>query len=483
MKKCGQRSWTERAQQSFEKLKESLQEALLKIPEPNEELFLRTDASNTCIAAYLETAEGRPIAFASRKLSDAEQNYDIVEKEALAIFWSIVSKFRWLLLGRQFQIWTDHKPLVFLFSTTKVSPKVLRWRMQLQEFTFTIRHCAGKDNVVADHLSRAFCVDETSEEDDGASPFLTSAGVIAKQKRDPELRALAWAIKSKCEKRPAEVSAALWSVRRQVKLNDGILTYQEEGSSRWIIPQSLRQQVMQLAHDNHRGIDATLSRLRRQAYWPNSRKDVETFVKKCRICALVKPKFLPATLTPFTVKAPMEIVAMDFVGPLPMAAGGSRYMLVFIDLFSRFPEVYPCQDMSVATVIEKSRDFFSRYGFPDAILSDRGSQFESGEYRTYLSKFRIKKLSTTAYHPQGNGLCERFNKTIQQHLLALLVENQRPRSEWKYYLPTALLGYRTTPHRSTGFTPAELFLSFAVRTFATRCDADPQKFQKANNNV
>ena len=117
-------------------------------------------------------------------------------------------------------------------------------------------------------------------------------------------------------------------------------------------------------------------------------------MQNCRVCLLVKPKFVPATLTPFVVKAPLEIVAMDFVGPLPTARGNLRYFLVFIDLFSRFLEVYPCSDMTVTTVVDKTRDYLARYGFPDSMLSDRGSQFESREYRQYLNKFGIKKLRT-----------------------------------------------------------------------------------------
>ena len=160
-------------------------------------------------------------------------------------------------------------------------------------------------------------------------------------------------------------------------------------------------------------------------YWPQCRQDCINFVKTCRICSLVKLQFLPATLTPFSTKAPMEIVAVDFVGPLPVSVSNHRYMLVFIDMFSRFAEVYPCTNMSVDIVKEKTADFMARYGLPDAILSNRGTQFESQEYHNYLSQFGVRKLRTTAYHPQGNELCERFNRTLQTQLLALRLQHHK----------------------------------------------------------
>ena len=143
-------------------------------------------------------------------------------------------------------------------------------------------------------------------------------------------------------------------------------------------------------------------------------------------------------------------------------------MLVVIDLFSRFPEVYTVRDLTTETLIEKTGDYFARYGLPDAVLTDRGSQFESYKFREYLKKFGIKKLRTTAYHPQGNGLCERFNKTIQQDTMAVRVANGGEYCDWPKYLKTALLHYRNTPHSATGYNPSVLFLGFSVKTFACR---------------
>jgi len=99
------------------------------------------------------------------------------------------------------------------------------------------------------------------------------------------------------------------------------------------------------------------------------------------------------------------------------------------------------------------------------VLSDRGTQFLSAEFGKYLSQFGIEKKSTTAFHPSSNGLCERFNKTIQERILVLLTETNSNRSEWLKYLPTALFNYRTAVHSTTKYRPVDLFFGFRVREF------------------
>jgi transposase InsO family protein len=148
-------------------------------------------------------------------------------------------------------------------------------------------------------------------------------------------------------------------------------------------------------------------------------------------------------------------------------------MLVFIDMFSRYAEIFPCTGMSVDVLKEKPVKFMVRYGLS-------GPQFESEEYHNQVSKLRIKKLRTTAYHPAGNGLCARFNKTLQNELLALRLQHQKSTSGWSCLLPTALLNYRTTMYSSTGYSPAELFVSFSMKTIATRLHLDRYRFSKAN---
>ena len=116
---------------------------MLTILGENEYLRLRTDASNDSVSAVLETTDGRPVFFCSKLLNKVERNWDIVEKEAYAIFFSVMC-LRHFLLGRRFVVFSDHKPIEFLFNTEKSTPKILRWRLQLQEFDFSVSYCSGK---------------------------------------------------------------------------------------------------------------------------------------------------------------------------------------------------------------------------------------------------------------------------------------------------------------------------------------------------
>jgi len=158
-------------------------------------------------------------------------------------------------------------------------------------------------------------------------------------------------------------------------------------------------------------------------------------------------------------------VACDFV-TMPLSRG-KRYLLVLIDCFSRYATVYPTSNMSEETVIACFRDFFATFGFPDAVLSDNGAQFCGFQFKSFLSRFHIKKLSTNAYYPQGNGLCERFNGTFKKSLLAEVTENNFSVHDWCRVVNHCLLDYRTSIHSSTKQRPVDLFFSFNARGYIT----------------
>jgi hypothetical protein len=142
---------------------------------------------------------------------------------------------------------------------------------------------------------------------------------------------------------------------------------------------------------------------------------------------------------------------------------GYRYVLVIMDAFSRFPETYALRDMSAETLVSKFRDFFSRYGFPDSILTDNGAQYRSRQFLEYVKNFHIKKLFTNVYRPSSNGICERFNQSLQNKLKCLLLERGLEKERWTSVLPTATMAMRNDRCATTGFTPSELFLAFRVK--------------------
>ena len=473
MAKTKELAWSPESLKNFNSIKETLSKAILKVPTSSEQLILSADASGDCLGACLSTSKGQPVAFASRKLTDTEQRWSTLDKETMAIVWSI-EKFRIFLLGRQFIVKSDHKPISYLFKSDKVPDKVHRWRTRLSDYSFKVEYIQGSENFVADCMSRVFSL---AAVDSDSSMSLDVEEIRRAQKH--EFRSLYESLKQNRPK-SRQLSQSLRSVYRDLRIQDGFICYKDTG--RYFIPECLRSKSLLSSHYGHQCAKMTEDRLKQKCFWPGMAKDVERYVDQCRICSLVKPKFKRPPMTPFLVDAPLQLVATDFIGPMPPSYG-KRYLLVIIDVFSRFPEVYPVSDMTVSTVISCFKDFFARYGFPDKILSDRGAQFESYEFRQYLERFGIKQTTTTAYHPSSNGSCERFNRTIQEKLLSFMTENGALRNQWLDYLPSALMSYRTGVHSSTGFRPCDLIYSYCVKDFMPRPQASPRKYQEAALNV
>lgn len=443
--------WSQEAKNSFSSIKSAIQNAVLVLPSPEERLILRTDASDNSVAAVLQTESGQPVSFLSRVLTKAEAKYDIVEKEALAVYWGIV-RSKMFLLGREFSVISDHKPLQYLFASHNASPKLLRWRLALQEFTFNVVHCQGKENVVADCFSRITSIDFIP-------PTVNYEYIQTSQKFDLETQDIIRAITTESlQSRPDNVSLSLWSSRSSLYVTDGVL-YNRNGKI--FVPKRARIKVLTFCHGLHRGVQSTIACIKESFFWPSCGECAANFVKDCRICSLTRPQFLPTPNEPLITKAPMEILAMDYVGPLPESRG-FRFLITIIDIYSKYAFVFPVRDMTAATLIQKCKEVFSFCGFPNCILSDRGTQFCSAEFLGFLRDFGVKKLTTNPYSPHSNGCCERFNGTLQKSIYAYLTDNSLSRSQWIRSLPAVLLNYRTSVHSTTKFRPVDIFFNFRV---------------------
>ena len=442
--------WTDDEKAIFDKIKREISDAVLYFPRLDEKLSLYTDASDNCVAGVLVNEKNQPVQFCSRKLTSAEIRYDIVEKEALAIFWSI-QRCRSFLLGRHFVVFSDHRPLRFLFNNDKASSKVLRWRLSLQEYDFEVRYLKGGENTAADCLSRVYLIDDNVE-------VSSIAEIKGRQAFCKETRAFITVLKEKRQDCPKEVTKTLWSLRKQAEIKNDVLYINEK----IFVPFNLRRKVLSLAHGAHWGQEATYAALKDSYFWPGMKQQACNFVKECRICSLIKPNFKKPPIGPVITKSPFECLACDFAGPLP-EFNGFKYLLVIIDVYSKYPFVFPTRNMETSTVMEKFTEIFAMYGYPDAILSDRGTNFESEAFQTFCKKRSIKKLRTTSYHPEGNGICERFNRTIKQLIFALLTSRELSRNQWSKVLPEAVHSYRFSVHNTTAFRPVDLFLGFRAR--------------------
>ena len=451
-------NWTHNCQQAFQSLKTKLTEPpVLAYPQFHTnagEFVLITDASSQGVGAVLEQ-DGHVIAYASRALSKAEKQYSVIQQECLAIVYA-TKQFRHYLLGRSFKLLTDHAPLQWL-SAQKMEGMLCRWALALQEFDFKISYRAGVHNSNADALSRV--------------PLDTCAATVvhsqnfcqtlqSEQQQDPTIAILYQALKSK--KRPVTKDpilrryCQLWSQLQIIK--DVVCRqYSPEPSSGIVIvpilPPKLRPQALKETHDTpaagHFGKSKTMSKLRQEAYWVNMGKDVDQYCNRCVKCQQSKPPMPPrAELQNVPIGRPWQMLAVDIL-EVPISTCNNRYLLVIQDYFTKWVEAIPLPNQSADLITSEIIKLFSVFGIPDILHSDQGRNFESALFRQTLAAFGVSKSRTTAYHPQGDGMVERFNRSLLQ-LLRTYVEKPH---DWEKYLPLVLYAYRTAPHSSTNVSP------------------------------
>ena len=235
-----------------------------------------------------------------------------------------------------------------------------------------------------------------------------------------------------------------------------------------VVPTKYRKQVMKLAHEaivgGHMGIRKTSDRITSSFHWPGIISDVTRFCRSCDVCQRTVPKGkvlkVPLGEMPI-IDEPFKRVSVDLIGPVaPVSEHGNRYILTVVDFATRYPEAVALPKIETERVAEELLDMFSRVGFPQEILSDRGGQFTSEMMAEVCRLVSIKQLFTTAWHPMCNGLCEKMNGTLKSMLKRMCQE--RPK-DWDRYLPAVLFAYREVPQVSTCFSPFELLYGRSVR--------------------
>ena len=244
----------------------------------------------------------------------------------------------------------------------------------------------------------------------------------------------------------------------------------EEGGVReceqLVLPQRCRDAVLHLAHEvpmaGHLGITKTKDRILQRYYWPGIFKDIAQYCCTCEVCQRSTPqKPLRAEMIPLPlISQPFQRIAMDLVGPLPKSRRGNRFILTIVDYATRYPEAIPLSSTEASRIAKELVTVFSRTGIPEEILSDQGANFMSMLLQEMYQLLHIRRIRTSPYHPQTDGLVERFNGTMKGMLRKFV---GRGRKDWDEYLPYLLFAYREVPQASTGFSPFELLYGRKVR--------------------
>lgn len=464
-------AWSTKHEIAFNSLKKSLCSVpILGYFDNSKRTRVIADASPVGLGAVLvqfnDSYDNEPIiiSYASKSLSPTERRYCQTEKEALAIVWSI-EKFKLYLLGREFELETDHRPLTMIFKpTSQPSGRIERWVLRLQPFVFRVVYKPGKQNI-ADPLSRLSLSEEVEEIDQADDQLYVHAITESVAIDVSEIKA---ALDSDFELQLVKeaITSGIWDNEALKEHAKDYIPFQRDLSlieghvirgCRLVIPRKLRPRMLQLAHEGHPGETGMVTRLRDRVWWPNMDKEARKTVKECEGCRLVSRPSAPEPMTRRKMpNEPWIDIAMDFLGPLP----SGDYLLVVVDYFSRFKEVCIMRKITTEDTIKNIEPIFVRQGYPRTITLDNGRQFISSEFDHYCHVRNIKLNHTAPYWPQANGEVERQNSSLLKRLKISHALNRN----WRTDLLDYLMMYNTTPHSSTGRTPTELLRRKTIRS-------------------
>ena len=453
--------WNDKAQQAFETLKKLISQAvMLNFPDYDKPFVLFTDASKYQIGAVLmqKDANGnwRPIAFFSKKMTGAQMRYTVTEQELLSIV-ETLRTYRCMLLGRQIEIFTDHKNLTF---EKFASDRVARWRLYVEEFSPVIKYVPGKHNLVADALSRLPMRENVGETD--ADDELMEVSTPWTDKCPIDFTVLA-----ECQK--TELPAKTYAKAKSVTFGDVVLKVNKNG--RVMVPTSLREPLMEFYHDTlrHPGVVRMCNSLWMNFAWPTLKEDVTEYVKNCDICQRFKKNQKHYGLLPTAdarTLVPWEQVAVDLIGPWTIKAKNKTVKLTaltIIDLATRWIEivrVHSKDSENVALLFD--RWWINRYPRPSKVIHDSGTEFSS-EFRELLESTGIEDVTTTVKNPRANAILERVHDVIGNMLRTYDFENQvidnwgaDKQDPLDGFLQAVAFAIRATYQTSIGTSPAAL---------------------------
>lgn len=460
------------AQVAFQALKAAFTGAdVLRHFDPDLESVLETDASDFAISAVLSQYHDRtlrPVAFMSRKLDKHERNYEIHDKELLAVV-SAIKVWRHYLEGARhpFVILTDHQALQYFQSSKTLTRRQARWSEIVNHHRYSIRYRPGSLSSKPDALSRR--------------PDLAEGGKAWDAEPKTLLRPTAWLSATMTsdtsdilatirqlltfDERAQEIIRALQdSSEDRLTTFDGAYELDEDGDLRHqnalYVPDSddLKTRILQQAHDaielGHPGQAKTYEVVQRDYFWPSMRSWINSYVKTCDLCQRTKStkhhKY--GLLQPLPIpQGPWLSLSMDEIQDLPLSNGYDR-ILVFVDRLTKMAHFIPAQGTDSARDLAGHflQHVFRLHGLPADIVSDRGSKFTSKWWKEFLRMLDVKPNLSTAFHPETDGQTERVNQSIEQHLRIYCDYSQ---DNWFDLLPFAEHAYNSTVHTSTGMSP------------------------------
>jgi hypothetical protein len=450
--------WGPDQQSAFDALRATiLADPLLVIADDDGQFRIETDASGFAKGAVLsqfQRGEFRTVAFMSKAMLPAERNYDVHDRELLAIMTALAEWRRYLMGAKEiFEIWTDHKNLEYFRLPQHVNYRQARWFGLLAAFHFTIHYKPGHTNVRADALSRLPWYDKTGAQNDNVtilpdSLFVSEVVTFSSITDDLLLSS---------SPLDAFSSLALSSSRDGWSQSvDGLALWR----GRIYVPnlRSLRERIIADNHSSvvagHPGRYRTHDLISRTYWWPGVAKDVQRYITGCETCQRTKTRtHAPSSLLhPLSIPSEnWECISTDLIGPLPLSQGYNA-ISVTVDRLSKMIRVVPTNtEVTSEGIARIFRDnIFRHHGLPKNVISDRGVQFVSKFLTSLYNLLGISASPSTAYHPQTDGQTERMNPEIEHYLRVFCNYRQ---DDWADWLSLAEFAYNDKQNKSTHHSP------------------------------
>lgn len=463
--------WTSECKEVYRRSKKLLLENNLLVHyDPKKPIIITCDASPYGVGAVLShliNGIERPVLFASSTLTDAERNYSQLHREALAVIFAL-KKFHKYVYGYKFVIHSDHQPLKEIFGPKRgvlpvAAARIQRWAIYLSMYDCELVYKKGSSIPQADALSRLPMKGDTEVEscsinfcdDSSENEVLVSiVDVRNATERDEFMQKLYDCLMNGFDK--VDDRFSFYEKNKSAfSCENGCVYY----GNRLVVPESIRQKVLNLLHDGHIGMVRMKMLARTYVWWRGIDRDVEEWTKSCNACAVTQNGTKNVMEVPWKQSTrPYERIHIDF-----FELCGTKFLLL-VDSFSKWMEVAVMRKTDAINVIEKLREWFSSMGIPKIVVSDNGPPFNSNLFIDFCESNGITVMKSPPYSPQSNGLAERGVQTVKNALKAFLVDPKTQKISMNQKLANFLLKYRNTPTTTTMCSPSEMIFQFKPRT-------------------
>lgn len=455
--------WGPQQEQAVANVKNALIEnAVLKIFDPRLPIRLYTDASRDgigCIMVQVTQNGEQPVHFYSRQTSTEEKKYHSFELELLAVVEGL-QKFRHYLLGVEFKIITDCNAVRHALNKKEIIPRIGRWVLRTQEFSFDIIHRAGNQMLHVDALSRNPVTNNDQPTVDEAIMSITEGDwLLSVQLQDPSICSIRDILLSG----DAEANKQIFN---QYELLGNKVYRRTEYGRRWLIPKSCIWHIIRANHDDlgHFAVDKTIERIRSKYWFPHLKKVVSKYIKNCLNCIYYKNLHgkKPGKLYPIPKYArPFHTLHLDHLGPFVKTTQQNSYLLVIVDSFTKFVFISPVKNTKSKIVLNELSKIFKVFGNPKRIISDAGSAFTSKAFSAFCNERNIRTHVIATGIPRSNGQAERYNLTILEALRSMGANSDN--NKWDQYITNIQQGINSTINKTTSAVPSEVFFGYRIR--------------------